>query len=167
MSPGGEVLSGNAIIDTMNHLKNQGIEIRTTAMGLAMSMGSAILVNGTPGQRRCLPSTSIMLHQPSGGAQGKVDDMVNRIGEAEYLKRSMAELYKKTTKMDEATINRILNSVDSYMQGEEALKLGVVDEVVYPTNLPEIAGMLKEMNDLHADMRAARLRKSSDIFAPK
>jgi ATP-dependent Clp protease protease subunit len=169
MSPGGEVLAGNALLDTMNYLKDQGITIRTTAMGMAMSMGSAILVNGSPGERRCLPSTSIMLHQPSGGAQGKVDDMVNRVAEADFLKRSMAELYKLTTKMDDQTINNVLNSPDYYMQGEEAKKLGVVDEVAYPSadHMKALAAMQKEMNNLHERQRSQRIVERQNIFAPK
>lgn len=169
MSGGGEVLTGNALLDTMNFVKDQGITIRTTAMGLAMSMGSAILVNGSPGQRRCMPSTSIMLHQPSGGAQGKVDDMTNRVWEAEYLKRTMAELYKLTTKMDEDTINRVLNSPDYYMQGEEAKRLGVVDEVMYPSaeHMMKVAEMQKAMNELHERERAKRVEERGNIFGPK
>lgn len=169
MSPGGEVHAGNALLDTMNYLKDQGVVIRTTAMGMAMSMGSAILVNGTPGERRCLPSTSIMLHQPSGGAQGKVDDMVNRVAEADFLKRSMAELYKLTTKMDEATINRVLNSPDYYMQGEEAKTMGVVDDVAYPTaeSMLKVAEMQRAMNGLHQRQRSQRVQERTDIFAPK
>lgn len=167
MSPGGSVHAGNAVLDTMNYLKDGGTPIHTTAIGLAMSMGSAILVNGSPGQRRCMPSTSIMLHEPSGGAQGKTADMLNSIDEAAHMKRSMAELYKLTTKMDEATLNKILNGPDSYMYGEEALRLGIVDEVAYPKSMLAVTAMLKEMNKLHETTRQQHMTQRNDIFAPR
>jgi ATP-dependent Clp protease protease subunit len=162
MSPGGAVDGGNAIIDTMNFLKDNGITVRTTAMGLAMSMGSAILVNGTPGERRCLPSTRIMLHEPSGGSQGKTKDMAASQREINHMKTSMTEMYLRTTGMSVEDIKLAMDDVDCFMYGEEAKRLGVIDEVAYPQNLLEITQSLKAMNELH-ETRKKESRSASFI----
>lgn len=166
MSPGGSVHAGNAILDTMNHVKDKGITIRTTAMGLAMSMGSAILVNGTPGERRCMPSTNIMLHEPSGGAQGKTADMTNRVAEAQHMKKSMAALYKATTKMTEEEVAGVMNGPDAYMYGEEAKRLGIVDDVAYPKaeHMMAIATMQRQVNILHEREKNERKAQEVNLF---
>ncbi|MBU0800597.1 MAG: ATP-dependent Clp protease proteolytic subunit [Alphaproteobacteria bacterium] len=167
MSPGGAVDGGMAIVDAMNFVKNKGITIRTTAMGLAMSMGSVILVNGSPGHRYCTPSARIMLHEPSGGAQGKTADMNNTVAEAQHMKRSMAALYKLTTKMSEETIEKhILSGPDAYMYGEEAKELGIVDDVAYPDaeHMMGIAEMQQRLSRFHADEKVARKARDNSLF---
>lgn len=166
MSPGGVIDGGSAILDTMDYLKDKGIKIRTTAIGLAMSMGSAILVNGSPGERRCLPSTRIMLHEPAGGAQGKVADMLNSIAESEHMKRRMAVLYKQTCNMTDEQVSKVLNGPDAYMYGEEAKALGIIDKVAYPEeeHMLAIAKAQEDLARIHMAEKAARKERESNLL---
>jgi ATP-dependent Clp protease protease subunit len=124
-SPGGVVSAGLAIYDTMQFVS---APIGTLCMGMAASAATVLLCAGAPGQRVCLPSASIMLHQPSGGYQGQVTDIMIHARESERVKRLTNQIYVKHCNRSyeevEATLER-----DRYMTPEEARDWGLVDLV--------------------------------------
>jgi ATP-dependent Clp protease, protease subunit len=125
-SPGGMVSAGMAIIDTMNHVKN---DISTVCVGMAASMGAVILASGAKGKRYSLPNSEIMIHQPLGGAQGQATDIQITAKQIlklkEKLNRMMAERTGKTFEEVERDADR-----DYYMSADEAKKYGIVDKVL-------------------------------------
>jgi len=129
-SPGGTISSGMAIYDTMNYIRN---DIRTICMGQACSMGSFLLMAGTKGKRVSLPSSRIMIHQPSGGFSGQVTDIQIHAQEILKIKAKLNEIYAdrcgKPIDEVEAAMER-----DNFMDAEEALAWGLIDEIV--TNRP-------------------------------
>ena len=125
-SPGGQVSAGMAIYDTMQFLKSP---VNTTCMGLAASMGSFLLAAGTPGKRSALPHARIMIHQPSGGAQGTAADIEIQAREILYLRSKMNELFAKHTGRKVEQIERDMDR-DRFMSAEEAKEYGLVDNVV-------------------------------------
>ena len=116
-----------AMYDTMQFIK---APVGTLCMGMAMSAGSFLLMAGAPGSRICLPNASIMLHQPSGGYQGKVTDIMIHAEESMRLKRRMHQLYSKhcgrTYEEVEAALER-----DHFMTPEQARDWGLVDHVYH------------------------------------
>ena len=134
-SPGGVVTSAMAMYDTMQFIK---APVGTLCMGMAMSAGSFLLMAGEPGTRICLPNASIMLHQPSGGYQGKVTDIMLHAEESQRLKRRMHNLYAKhcgrTYEEVEQTLDR-----DHFMTSDEALSWGVIDKVITSREAMEAA----------------------------
>ncbi|MES2124168.1 MAG: ATP-dependent Clp endopeptidase proteolytic subunit ClpP [Gemmatimonadota bacterium] len=127
-SPGGVVSSGMAIYDTMQHLK---APINTICMGMAASMGSFLLAAGTKGKRAALPHSRIMIHQPSGGAQGTAADIEIQAKEILYLRGRMNELYAKHTGQPVTQIERDMER-DRFMSAEEAKAYGLIDTVFTP-----------------------------------
>jgi ATP-dependent Clp protease protease subunit len=127
-SPGGVVSSGMAIYDTMQHLR---APINTICMGMAASMGSFLLAAGTKGKRAALPHSRIMMHQPSGGAQGTAADIEIQAKEILYLRGKMHELYAKHTGQTLAQIEHDMER-DRFMSAEEAVTYGLVDSVFAP-----------------------------------
>ncbi len=127
-SPGGQVSSGMAIYDTMQHLR---APINTICMGMAASMGSFLLAAGTKGKRAALPHSRIMMHQPSGGAQGSAADIEIQAKEILYLRGRMNELYAKHTGQPVERIERDMER-DRFMSAEEAKEYGLVDTVFAP-----------------------------------
>jgi len=127
-SPGGVVSSGMAIYDTMQHLR---APINTICMGMAASMGSFLLAAGTKGKRSALPHSRIMMHQPSGGAQGTAADIEIQAKEILYLRGKMHELYAKHTGQ---TLQQIEHDMerDRFMSADEAVQYGLVDTVFAP-----------------------------------
>ncbi|MGH7524910.1 MAG: ATP-dependent Clp protease proteolytic subunit [Gemmatimonadales bacterium] len=127
-SPGGVVSSGMAIYDTMQHLK---APINTICMGMAASMGSFLLAAGTRGKRSALPHSRIMMHQPSGGAQGSAADIEIQAKEILYLRGKMHELYARHTGQ---TLEQIEHDMerDRFMSADEAVAYGLVDTVFAP-----------------------------------
>lgn len=125
-SPGGHVSAGLAIIDTMNHIKN---DVSTVCVGMAASMGAVILASGAKGKRYSLPNSEIMIHQPLGGAQGQATDIQITAKQIlklkEKLNRMMAERTGKTFEQIEKDADR-----DYYMSADEAKKYGIVDKVL-------------------------------------
>jgi ATP-dependent Clp protease, protease subunit len=125
-SPGGHVSAGLAIIDTMNHIKN---DVSTVCVGMAASMGAVILASGAKGKRYSLPNSEIMIHQPLGGAQGQATDIQITAKQIlklkEKLNRMMAERTGKTFTEIEKDADR-----DYYMSADEAKKYGIVDKVL-------------------------------------
>jgi ATP-dependent Clp protease protease subunit len=124
-SPGGSVTAGMAIYDTMQYIRSP---VSTMCMGFAASMGSFLLMAGEPGKRVALPNARIMLHQPSGGFQGKVSDIERHAEDIIKTKRQINELYAKhcgrTYEEVENTLDR-----DHFMDADEAKAWGIVDEV--------------------------------------
>lgn len=127
-SPGGSVSAGLAIYDTMQYIR---CEVSTICVGMAASMGAFLLAAGAKGKRKALPNSEIMIHQPSGGAQGQASDV--RI-HAEQILRVKKQLNKilaqrtgKSFEQIEADTER-----DNFMTAEEALEYGLIDEIVSP-----------------------------------
>jgi ATP-dependent Clp protease protease subunit len=131
-SPGGIVSSGMAIYDTMQHLR---APVNTICMGMAASMGSFLLAAGAPGKRAALPHARIMIHQPSGGAQGTAADIEIQAREILYLRSKLNELYSRHTKKPVDQIEKDMDR-DRFMSAEEARDYGLIDHVI--SNLKEI-----------------------------
>jgi ATP-dependent Clp protease protease subunit len=134
-SPGGIVSSGMAIYDTMQHLR---APINTICMGMAASMGSFLLSAGTPGKRAALPHARIMIHQPSGGAQGTAADIEIQAKEILYLRGKMNDLYAKHTGQPLSQIERDMER-DRFMSAEEAKEYGLIDTIFTPRKSTEVA----------------------------
>jgi ATP-dependent Clp protease, protease subunit len=124
-SPGGVVTSGLAIYDTMQWIK---CPVATVCMGTAYSMGSFLLMAGSPGSRIALPNASIMLHQPSGGFQGVASDIQRHAEDILRTKRRLNELYSKHCGRTYEEVERTLDR-DHFMTATEAKEWGVVDHV--------------------------------------
>jgi ATP-dependent Clp protease protease subunit len=124
-SPGGEITAMYSIFDTMNYVKS---DIVTLGIGQCCSAGSFILGNGKKGKRFVLPSTQIMLHELSGGIQGKAGDMRNHFKHTEYLYELMAKQYVKMTGQKLARIKTDMER-DFYLSSEESVKYGIVDKI--------------------------------------
>jgi len=125
-SPGGSVSAGLAIYDTMQWMKSP---VNTICMGLAASMGSFLLAAGRKGKRSALPHSRIMIHQPSGGAQGTAADIEIQAKEIIYLRGKMNELMAKHTGRPVEQIERDIDR-DRFMSAEEAKAYGIVDHVI-------------------------------------
>jgi ATP-dependent Clp protease protease subunit len=125
-SPGGSVSSGMAIYDTIQFLKSP---VNTNCMGLAASMGAFLLAAGRPGKRSALPHARIMIHQPSGGAQGTAADIEIMAREILYLRSQMNQLFAKHTGKPIEQIERDMDR-DRFMSAEEAKAYGVIDNVI-------------------------------------
>jgi ATP-dependent Clp protease protease subunit len=125
-SPGGSVSSGLAIYDTMQYLRSP---INTICMGLAASMGAFLLTAGRKGKRHALPHSRIMIHQPSGGAQGTAADIEIQAKEILYLRGKMNELMARHTGRPLEQIERDVDR-DRFMSADEAKDYGIVDHVI-------------------------------------
>ena len=127
-SPGGSVTAGMAIFDTMRYIKPQ---VRTVCLGMAASMGAFLLMAGEKGKRFALPNAEVMIHQPSGGAQGQTTDVTIH---AEWLlktKKKMNGLMSEMTGQPLEIIERDVER-DHFMTAEEALRYGIVDQIYQP-----------------------------------
>ena len=125
-SPGGSVSAGLAIYDTMQFLKSP---VNTICMGLAASMGAFLLAAGRKGKRLALPHSRIMIHQPSGGAQGTAADIEIQAREILYLRGKMNELMAKHTGQTVQQIERDVER-DKFMSAEDAVQYGLIDQVI-------------------------------------
>tara|TARA_R110002072_G_scaffold211982_1_gene369533 strand:+ start:716 stop:1360 length:645 start_codon:yes stop_codon:yes gene_type:complete len=125
-SPGGVVTSGLAIYDTMQYVKP---EISTVCIGQAASMGSFLLTAGTKGKRYALPNARIMIHQPSGGAQGQATDIEIQAREILKVRARLNKLYVEHTGQPLDVIEASMER-DKFMTAEEARDFGLIDEVV-------------------------------------
>ncbi|KAB0269569.1 ATP-dependent Clp protease proteolytic subunit [Microvirga brassicacearum] len=132
-SPGGVVTSGLSIYDTMQFIR---CPVSTLCVGQAASMGSLLLCAGEAGQRFALPNARIMVHQPSGGYQGQVTDIMIHARESEALKRRLNEIYVKHTGRDIGAVEQALER-DNFMTAEAAQEFGIIDQVL--TKRPESA----------------------------
>ncbi len=125
-SPGGSVTSTLAIIDTMNHIKN---DVSTVCVGMAASGAAWILSSGKSGKRLALPNSEIMIHQPLGGTQGQASDIAIT---AKHILKMKENLIKMMAKNTSQTISQIEKDIDRdfFMNAEEAKKYGIVDKVL-------------------------------------
>lgn len=127
-SPGGAVYDGLAIYDTIQFIKP---DVQTIGIGLQASMGAFLLSSGTKGKRMMLPNARVMIHQPSSGTQGKVTDQEISLREALYLKEKLTEIMAKNVGQKVEKVKADMER-DFWMSAEEAVKYGLVDEVIEP-----------------------------------
>ena len=125
-SPGGSVYDGLAIYDTIQYISP---DVMTIGIGLQASMGSFLLSSGTKGKRFALPNSRIMIHQPSSGTQGKITDQEITLREGLFLKQRLNEILSKNTGQKLAKIEKDSDR-DFWMSAEEAVKYGLIDEVI-------------------------------------
>ncbi len=125
-SPGGVITAGMAIYDTMNYIK---CDVSTVCIGMAASMGAFLLAGGTKGKRYALPNAEVMIHQPSGGAQGQATDIGIVAEQIMKTKKKMNELLAANTGQPIEVIERDTER-DNYMTAEEAKAYGLIDAVI-------------------------------------
>ncbi len=135
-SPGGSVTSGLAIYDTMQFI---GPDVATYCVGMAASMGATLLAAGAKGKRYILPNARVMIHQPSGGAQGTTKDMEITINETLRLKRNLEEIMASHTGRTPEEISDATDR-DKWMDAAQAVEFGIVDHLV---SKPAAAGDAK------------------------
>lgn len=125
-SPGGSVSSGLAIYDTMNYIKS---DVRTIVIGIAASMGAFLLSSGTKGKRCALSNAEVMIHQVLGGAQGQATDIKIHTEHILKLKKKLNQILANNTGK---SINKITKDCerDNFMSAKEALKYGLIDEII-------------------------------------
>jgi ATP-dependent Clp protease protease subunit len=127
-SPGGSVTAGLAIYDTMTYIKSP---VSTVCVGQAASMGALLLCGGEKGKRYCLPNSSIMVHQPSGGYMGQASDIAIHATEILRVRRQLNSIYVKHLSKAHTLedIERIMER-DKFLSAQEALEMGIVDEIL-------------------------------------
>ena len=125
-SPGGSVTAGLAIYDTMQYIK---CDVATYCMGMAASMGSFLLSGGTKGKRYAMPNSEIMIHQPSGGAQGQATEIQIAAEHILKIRTRLNQILAENTGQPLDVI-RIDTERDNFMSAEEAKEYGLIDEVI-------------------------------------
>jgi len=125
-SPGGVITSGLSMFDTMNYIKP---DIVTICIGQAASMGAFLLASGTKGKRYALPNARIMIHQPSGGAQGQSTDIQIQAQEIQRLKDTLNEILAEQTGKTAKRIEKDTER-DNFMSSKEAMEYGLIDKVL-------------------------------------
>ena len=125
-SPGGSITAGMAIYDTMQYIK---CDVSTICLGMAASMGAFLLAGGAKGKRFALPHSTIMIHQPSGGAQGQATEIQIVADHIAQTKRTLNELLAANTGQPIEVVERDTDR-DNYMTAEEAKAYGLIDGVV-------------------------------------
>jgi ATP-dependent Clp protease protease subunit len=131
-SPGGVVTAGMAIHDTMQYIRPR---VGTVCVGQAASMGSFLLAAGEPGMRMATTNARVMLHQPSGGAQGMASDIEIQAKEILRIRASMNQLYAKYTGKSIEEIEKAMDR-DTFLEADEAKAFGIVDEVYNKRPVP-------------------------------
>ena len=125
-SPGGVVTSALSILDTMNYIK---CDVSTLCIGQACSAGSLLLNAGTKGKRYALVNSRIMIHQPSGGAQGQATDIEIHAREILNLRKRLNSIYADNTGLSIDMIEKMMER-DNFMSADEAQKIGLIDKVI-------------------------------------
>ena len=125
-SPGGSVTDGMAIVDTMNHIKN---DVSTVCVGMAASMGAVILSAGTKGKRYALPNAEVMIHQPHGGSEGQASDIEISAKRIIKMRENLNKMLAKNTGQPLSKIEKD-GDRDFFMSAEEAKKYGIIDKVI-------------------------------------
>lgn len=125
-SPGGVITAGMAIYDTMQYIK---CDVSTICMGMAASMGAFLLSAGTKGKRLALPNSTIMIHQPSGGAQGQATDMRIHTEWILDVKKKLNKMLSEATGQPLEVIERDTER-DNFMTAQQALEYGLVDRII-------------------------------------
>ena len=126
-SPGGSVTAGMAIYDTMQYIKP---DVSTICIGMAASMGAFLLAGGAKGKRYALPNAEVMIHQPSGGAQGQATDIQIHANHIARTKKKLNEILAERTGQPLEVIERDTER-DNFMSAQEAADYGLVDKVIY------------------------------------
>ncbi|WP_188971500.1 MULTISPECIES: ATP-dependent Clp protease proteolytic subunit [Deinococcus] len=134
--PGGEVYAGLAIYDTMRYIK---APVSTICVGIAMSMGSVLLMAGDKGKRMALPNSRIMIHQGSAGFRGNTPDLEVQAKEVLHLRDRLVSIYNKHTDLPHEKLLRDMER-DYFMSAEEAMKYGLIDSVIENTRQIEEVG---------------------------
>ena len=129
-SPGGEVYSGLAILDTMNFIKPQ---VSTICVGMAASMAAVLLSAGAKGKRFCLPHSKVMIHQPSGGAQGQQTEIEIAAREIRETRNTLNQILADCTGKPFEQVERDTER-DNYLRAEQALEYGLIDRIVTSRN---------------------------------
>ncbi len=132
-SPGGVVTAGLSIFDTMNYIR---CDVSTLCLGQACSMGSFLLMAGQKGKRFMLPQARVMIHQPSGGAQGQATDIEIQAREILKMKATLNKIYSDLTGKPLSVIEDAMER-DRFMSAQEALEFGLVDQIVENRPLPQ------------------------------
>lgn len=135
-SPGGDVYAGFAIYDTMKLIS---APVSTVAIGLSASFGTILLTAGTKGRRYVLPSATIHLHQPLGGAQGQASDIIIKAKEVARIRERLNKILIDSTGQPEETIQRDTDR-DFYLDAHQAVEYGLVDAVLSPVPAPSHNG---------------------------
>ncbi|MES2985916.1 MAG: ATP-dependent Clp protease proteolytic subunit [Patescibacteria group bacterium] len=125
-SPGGSVVDGLAIIDTMNHIKN---DVSTICVGMAASMGAMILSSGAKGKRFALPNSEVMIHQPLGGYEGQASDIEIRAKRILEAKETLAKMISKNSGQPMSKVEKDMDR-DYFMGADAAKKYGLIDKVI-------------------------------------
>ncbi|SHK41955.1 ATP-dependent Clp endopeptidase proteolytic subunit ClpP [Hespellia stercorisuis] len=125
-SPGGSVTAGMAIYDTMQYIK---CDVSTICMGMAASMGAFLLAGGAKGKRFALPNAEIMIHQPSGGAQGQATEIQIVAEQILRIRQKLNEILAANTGQDLEVV-KVDTERDNYMTADEAKAYGLIDEVI-------------------------------------
>ena len=128
-SPGGSVTAGMAIYDTMQYVNYIKCDVSTMCIGMAASMGAFLLAGGTKGKRLALPNAEVMIHQPSGGAQGQATEIQIVAEKILQTKRKLNEILAANTGQPYEVIERDTDR-DHYMSAEEAKNYGLIDRVI-------------------------------------
>ncbi len=125
-SPGGEVYSGLAILDTMNFIKP---DVSTICVGMAASMAAVLLAGGAKGKRFCLPNSKVMIHQPSGGAQGQQTEIEIVAAEIRETRDNLNRILAEATGQPVEQVARDTER-DNYMSASTALEYGLIDRII-------------------------------------
>lgn len=128
-TPGGSVTAGLAIYDTMTYIASP---VSTICVGQAASMGSLLLAGGARGRRYCLPHSSVMVHQPSGGYHGQASDIAIHAKEILRVRVELNEIYRRCLGPDRWSVEEVerLMERDRFMGAKEAVEMGIVDEIL-------------------------------------
>lgn len=136
-SPGGCLLSGLALYDTMNHIKSP---VTTCNVGMAASMGSFLLAGGQKGQRLALPHSRTMIHQPMGGSQGQAEDIKVEALQIMAVRDKVVDLYAKMSGRNPEQVRKDLDR-DNFLSAYEALEYGLVDKVIEPAEASKLMSL--------------------------
>ena len=126
-SPGGVVTSALSILDTMRYIK---CDVSTLCIGQACSAGSLLLCSGTKGKRYSLPNSRIMIHQPSGGAQGQATDIEIHAREILNIRSRLNKIYADNTGLEIEQIEKMMER-DNFMSADDAVRYNLIDKVIY------------------------------------
>ncbi|MEM9952534.1 MAG: ATP-dependent Clp protease proteolytic subunit [Chloroflexota bacterium] len=132
-SPGGEVYAGMAIYDAMQEVN---APVSTVSVGMTASFGTVVLAAGESSMRHSLPHSTIHMHQPLGGTQGQVSDMQITVDHFQFLKEELIDIFVKHTGQDPERLERDMDR-DFYMNPQQALEYGLIDEVLTRKELDE------------------------------
>lgn len=147
-SPGGSITSGLAIYDTMNLIKS---DVSTICIGMAASMAAFLLSSGTKGKRYILPNAEVMIHQPLGGASGQATEIKIAAERILKLKAKLNKMFSKNTKASLKQIERDTER-DYFMDADEALEYGLVDEIIWKNTLCYIDNMFLYIYNVYREV---------------